>query len=80
MHFTNDIPFSVMQDSLYYTYIAFSIFGFILIVAILLLVKTLLTPLIVNLKEKEVDPQSASPKEQDQGKQDGRNFNFTLEK
>jgi nitric oxide reductase subunit B len=56
MYFTKGVHFSAMQDSLYYTYIAFALFGFSLIIAILLLVKTLLKPLLGSLKESTTNP------------------------
>jgi nitric oxide reductase subunit B len=50
MYFTKDIPFAEMQDSLYETYMAFTIFGFGLVVAIVILVVTLLKSLLKALK------------------------------
>lgn len=38
MYFTEDVPFSQMQDSLYYIYIAFFGFGAILVVSILMII------------------------------------------
>ncbi len=46
MYFTKDIPFSEMQNSLYYTYIAFFIFGIGLVWSILKIAIVLLKPLI----------------------------------
>lgn len=51
MYFTKDIPFSEMQNSLFGIYIAFFVFGCILIVAILLFARVLLKSLLSQVKK-----------------------------
>jgi nitric oxide reductase subunit B len=50
MYFNKDISFSQMQDSLYYVYLAFFIFGILLVASILIISTILLKFLIKNIK------------------------------
>lgn len=53
MYFTKDIPFTQMQDSLYFVYIAFFVFGVMLVVSILMIIIPVLKMFILALKEKD---------------------------
>jgi len=50
MYFTKDTSFSMMQESLYFTYIAFFVFGIVLVTAISIIAFTLLKSLLRALK------------------------------
>ncbi|HJN53524.1 MAG TPA: hypothetical protein QGI27_00455, partial [Flavobacteriaceae bacterium] len=50
MYFTKDIPFSLMQDSLYYVYIAFFTFSIVLVASILMITIPILKILLLAIK------------------------------
>ena len=58
MYFTKDIPFTQMQDSLYYVYIAFFVFGVVLVASILLLAIPLLKIFLKTIKPNRVTKNS----------------------
>lgn len=54
MYFNNDIPFSQMQDSLYFVYIAFFVFGLFLVASILLIIVPILKLFFRNIKNRKI--------------------------
>lgn len=54
MYNNKDVPFSQMQDSLYYVYIAFFVFGVILVISILFIIGPLLKFFLQKLKPNRV--------------------------
>lgn len=54
IYFTKDIHFSEMQDSLYFVYIAFFIFGVVLVISLLIIIIPLLLMLLKSIRSKEI--------------------------